>query len=150
MGKQVKKKDEKLKGEKQKRHNKATRGINTTKKPVVWDRRIGKFEDENGEVFYEEYEVTIPPYLGYDPFDYGREKTNTPPFDSFKLDWRLEIQHYVSELNADPEQLYPVKTGSIKLKNGEYLHRVYEGNNLHQPDYVHFEVQSAKSLTGRK
>lgn len=150
MGKQAKKKQKteaQVKG--QKRHNSATRGINTKKRGPTWSIRQVAIrnkkgvvqKDEHGKVLTEEVHIQVPIGVGFDMF--GKYDENSPePFDALALDWRQEIMEYAADIGA--------KVGKIDKGNGIGLYRVYRGDNIYQPDELYLEVESPKRFTLEK
>jgi hypothetical protein len=145
MGKQAKKKvksDAQM--SKQKRHNRATRGMNTKKRGAVWAirRYKAKEKNEDGEMVEVErsYEVTIPPGTLWDPWDPNKNdpRKATEPYDALHLDWREEMMEYAADNNA--------RIGKISLGNGEFLYRVFQGESVEKPDKTFFEMQSARKF----
>jgi hypothetical protein len=143
MGKQAKKKQKTdAQASKQRRHNRNTRGINTKKKGALWAIRSFKTKEDGVEVT-KTYEVRVPPGTLYNPFDRGRYSEHAQePFDALQLEWREELMHYAAENDA--------KIGSIDLGNGQYLHRVYYGDTVKNPDSVLLEIQSARKFLVEK
>lgn len=139
MGKQAKKKEKtETQASNQKRHNRNTKGINTKNQGSLWSIRLRKTKEDGKEVI-KTYEVRVPPHTLFNPDDRMRTADNAPePFDSFQLDWREELVHYAADNEA--------KLGSITLDNGSYLHRVYVGDNVENPDKILIELQSSKKL----
>jgi len=157
MGKQAKKKEKnESQVTQQRRHNPATRGVNTFKKGVVWALREIKKGDE-----VEVYEVVVPRDTGFNPHDKNRGayraafvrngkmeiawKTNKnahEPFDSMALDWREEMMHYAVDNNA--------RIGRKNLPNGKFLYRVFQGGSIDKPDILFFEIESASKLILKK
>lgn len=154
MGKQAKKKVKSdSQSENQRRHNKATRGINTNKKPVLFDRRYRKVEEDGKEII-EYQDITVSPYTQWDPFDRKRNgEYAEPPFDLLRRDWRRDFIHYhaehdhVIDSNGIPRK---VRIGNITLPNGRYLHRIYYGESVKNPEGVILEVESSKKLIFKK
>lgn len=150
MGKQAKKKEKtEAQAAKQRRHNRATRGINTTKRGVVWARRSFKSKDKDGKEIIDEYEVIIPPRTYWDPWDKNKNDKGRAqePFDALHLDWREEMVHYIADANAIKEKTEEkMRIGKIDLGDGEYLYRVYKGDNIDKPKEVLFEIQSRRKL----
>lgn len=142
MGKQAKKK-EKTEGVRQKRHNPNTRGTVKNAGPI-WAVREFKYR-ENGEEFTDIREVRVPPNTQWDPFNKQKfSRDAEEPFDSLRLDWREELMHYVASFETSGEE--KVKVGSITLDEGGYLHRVYIGDNVEEPEKILFEIRSNKKL----
>ena len=149
MGKQAKKKQKSdAQNANQQHHNRATRGINTRKRGSVWAIRKYKLKDKEGKVVKDKegkdversLEVMVPPRTLYDPWDQNKNdpRKAAEPFDSLHLDWREEMMHYAADNNA--------RIGRIVLDNGEFLYRVFQGENVDEPDKVFFEMQSARKF----
>lgn len=145
MGKQAKKKEKSdVQSNNQRRHNSSTRGINGKKRGPLWAIRSFKTKNEDGKEVTETYEVRVPYRARWNPFDKSRFLPGAQePFDALQLDWRVEINHFMANKNA--------RIGSITLEDGTYLHRVYKGDSVQNPDEILLEVQSASKLVrGRK
>jgi len=140
MGKQAKKKDKSdAQAAKQKHHNKATRGINTRRRGVLWSLRQRRVKDKEGNEEIRTEKVYVEPNTMYDPFDKAKNDPSIAhePFDALHLDWREHIMHYVADNEARME--------TINLGNETFLYRVFKetpGGNRE----VLFEVQSAKKF----
>lgn len=140
MGKQAKKKEKsEAQAQRQKRHNKATRGMNTKKRGVLWATRQRKVKDEEGNEVIQNYGVYVPPGVGYDPFDKQKNDPSAAqePFDALHLDWREQAMYYMAEENA--------RVDKTDLGDGVFLYRFYRespGGNKE----VLFEVQSSKKF----
>lgn len=147
MGGQTKKKDEALKGTNQRKHRRATRGVNTKKKPILWERISYEKQNEDGTVKERgTYNVTVPPNTMWNPHDKHRNnpKEAEAPFDALHLDWREEMMYHAAETGA--------KIATEQLPNGRYLYTVYEEEtveidgvkNIRHKDL--YSVESAKKL----
>lgn len=125
MGKQAKKKDPKLKGNKQRRHNAGTKGNNTRKRGPLWCIRQYKVKDKEGKEVTKVTEVRVPFGVGWNPELIGkkaREQGLPEPYDALHLDWSDEMREYVLELN-DQEGIR-AKVKRTNLDNGRYNYEV--------------------------
>jgi len=148
MGKQAKKKV-KTGSVNQQVHNKATRGINTHRRGVLWAIREVPIKekgvlkkDKDGNAITRKVEIFVPPNVGWDIWDQAKNdpKKAQEPFDSLHLDWRAEMMEFAVDNDA--------KIGKTDLGDGTFLYRVYkEDKNSLRPDTVFFEVQSSKKFT---
>lgn len=145
MGKQAKKKNKtEAQVASQRRHNRATRGINTKKQGALWAIREYKVEQKNEdgkkEVVTETEEVRVPYDAMWNPFDSSRYSEFAPePFDALQLNFVEELQHYAVENEA--------KLDTLTLDNGRYLHRVIkESKNPDDPDEVLLQIESSRKL----
>jgi len=140
MGKQAKKKKPDAQSNNQKKHNRSTRGINTKRSGAVWAIRRYKAKDKDGEEVERKHYVTIPVGTLWDPFDLNKndKRKAVEPFDALHLDWREEMMEYAADNNA--------RIGKIELGDGEFLYRVYQGENVGKPDRVFFELQSTRKF----
>jgi len=140
MGKQAKKKV-KVGGGVQKTHNKATRGINTSKRGALWAIRRRLVKDKDGNEVEKTERVYVPPHTLYDPWDKNRNDAHraAEPFNDLHLDWREEMMEYAAEKSA--------KIGSIPYGDGMFSHRVFYGKNAAEPQELLLEVISSKALT---
>lgn len=141
MGKQAKKKNKTAaQTESQKRHNKATRGINTKKQGALWALRPFKTKDEDGKEITAVEEIRVPPGTQWNPFDSTRYSEYAPePFDALQLNWVEELNHYAIENEA--------KLDTVNLANGNFLHRVVkESKNPDEPDEILMSVESPRKL----
>lgn len=147
MGKQAKKKqktDAQASG--QKRHNKATRFMNTKKRGVLWsirqvavrDKKGSVVKDDDGNVETREHKIYVPPRTGWDFWDKNKNDADkaVEPYDALHLDWRQEIMEFAADNNA--------RIGTINKADGMFLTRVYKGDNVYQPKELFFEVESSK------
>tara|TARA_Y100000593_G_C4217096_1_gene289806 strand:- start:192 stop:650 length:459 start_codon:yes stop_codon:yes gene_type:complete len=134
-------KDTVVKKENQKRHNRYTRGINTFRKGALWSIRLSKSKDKDGKEKEVVEKIRVPVNTAWDPWDKNRvEKQRAQePFDSLHLDWRAEFVDYAKSEHA--------RIGSVNIGGGEYLHRIFYGENVKNPDTILLEVRSNKGLT---
>jgi hypothetical protein len=154
MGKQAKKKTKSdSQASNQKNHNRATRGINTRRRGATWAIRKykAKVKDEDGkEVEVEKtLRIEVPPRTFWDPWDQNKNDRNkaVEPYDALHLDWRHEMMEYVAEKNENLlEGEKKLRIGKLDLGNGTFLYRVFQGENVTEPDKVFFEIESSRKF----
>jgi hypothetical protein len=121
------------------RHNPLTRWSNSKHKGSLWSIRRETVKRRNQPDRIENVEYYVPHGLLYDPNITGGPE----PFDTFKLDWKEELQHYAVNNEA--------KLRVQPLPNGEYVYRVYkEGESKDDPDHVLVEVVSQTKMLLKK
>jgi hypothetical protein len=133
MGKQAKKKAKsETQAAKQNHHNRATRGINTTRKQIVWDTKQEVYKDKDGKEKVRTVDIAYPPNLQWDwsriydvvNNDEGvavlmrrkpeKQKPLPAPLDTLLEDtWELELAEYASENDAKVERT-PLGDGRIR------------------------------------
>jgi hypothetical protein len=146
MGKQAKKKDPKLKADKQRRHNRGTKGNNSRKRGPLWSIRQYKTKDEDGKEVTKVAEVRVPLGVGWNPELLGkkvREQGLPEPYDALHLDWADEMREYVHEL-SDQEGVR-AKVTRTNLDNGRYNYEVIRkvGND---DEEVLWSIESHQNL----
>lgn len=125
MGKQAKKKDPKLKGDKQRRHNRGTKGNNSRKRGPLWCIRQYKTKDEDDKEVTKVTEIRVPLGVGWNPdllTKKFREAGLPEPYDALHLDWADEMREYVLELND--QDGVRAKIERTNLDNGRYNYEV--------------------------
>jgi len=137
MGKQAKKKQKseaQIKG--QKRHNKANRGINTKRRPILWETRERVKKDKDGNEVIEQFDVTYPPNILWDwsriydavTDDEGitrlvrrkpeKQKPLPAPLDTLLDDtWEEDLQAYADDHNAG--------VSKTPVGGGRFTHEVW-------------------------
>lgn len=124
---------------KRRKHNPLTRWTNSRKKGVLWSIRRETIKRRGQPKSVETVEYYVPHGLLYNP-----EITGGPePFDTIKLAWKEELQHFVANKDA--------KLRVLPLTNGDYLYRVFKGGkSKDDPEEVLLEVISGSKLTLKK
>lgn len=135
MGKQAKKKQKtEAQAKAQKRHNRGTRGINTKRRPCVWDTRQEIYKDSDGNEKERTVKVTYPPYLQWDwsriydavVDDEGRtrlmrrkpdkQKPLPSPLDTLLEDtWETDLNDYAERHKAKVERT-PIGDGIFRYE----------------------------------
>ena len=147
MGKQAKKKDPKLKGKAQRRHNRNTKGVNTRKQGPLWSLRQYKTKDEDGKSVTRVEQIRVPLNVGWNPELMGkkaREQGALPePYDALHLVWADEMSDYVMEINDEDGVRAKIKRSN--LDNGHYLYEVIKkvGN---ADEEILWSIESSKNL----
>lgn len=146
MGKQAKKKDSKLKGEKQRRHNSNTKGNNSRKRGPLWSLRQHKTKDKDGKEVIKIVEIRVPPGVGWDAellTKEVREKGLPEPYDALHLDWVDEMREYVLEL-SDKDGIR-VRIKRTNLDNGRYNYEVIRKDD-NSKEEVLWSIESHQNL----